>query len=191
MLLGGMWGCGRNVDMDELVDDLRRERLTLEDRVKELEAFNAGLTKQLADERKRKVGVKLPDGVVEARFVKVRIGAYSGGVDTDRDGELDAVRLYVETLDAKGRFVQVVGRAKVSVVVVRPGEEAVTVGKGEFDAVGFDATYRAGLAGTHYTLVVKVGGDVPKGVEEVTVRVGVEDLKNGGVNEVEKVVRWK
>ena len=171
-------------------DRLRRRVLQLEKANDELTTKARRLETALAAEQGEDRPDALPDDVPLPRPAGLEIGRFSGGVDTDDDGVDDAVRLYLRPVDPRGRFVQVVGRARISVVRIPPGGEAVTVGRCEIDPGSLDAAYRSGIAGTHYTLVCPVTGDVPDHAIELTVKVGLTDLQTGANLETQQPVRF-
>ncbi|MBI1367786.1 MAG: hypothetical protein GC162_03940 [Planctomycetes bacterium] len=176
-------GCSsgpRNFENDN--DRLRKENTALTEKVAQLSDHVAGLEKQLQAEQSRR-GVKLPESLVIPACTKITIDRYSGRVD-------DALRLYLSTLDAKGRFVQTIGRVSISVVAIEAGKEATVLGSTTIEAKDFDAAYRAGLTGTHYTLMCRVPGKLPEGVTEVTVKVTLDDLVTGQSLSVTKNLAW-
>ncbi|MBI1372837.1 MAG: hypothetical protein GC159_08765 [Phycisphaera sp.] len=172
-------------------DRLRAENMDLKD-------ANAKLTQQVAGLEVRVTQLKneiagksapLPEGVDVPVCATVGIGSYSGGFDSNGDSVDDSVRVYLETLDGKSRFIQVIGDAKMSVAVTPAQGDAKTVGSVSFDARAFDEAYRSGLTGTHYTLVCPVSG-VPAGTTEVTVSVSFHDAQTGKTHEAKQLVRW-
>ncbi|MEX2673624.1 MAG: hypothetical protein WD294_16110 [Phycisphaeraceae bacterium] len=191
LLTSSLVGCMRGPrNFENENDRLRRVNLELRDTVAELQQRTTSLERALEIERNRPDAANLPEGVQPPMVTGIQLGRFSGGIDTDGDGTDDAVRLYLNTLDARNRFLPAVGTAQVTVAAVPPGEEAVTVATAEFDADEFEQAYRSGIAGTHYTLVVPVTQSVPENVERVTVRVRFNDLLTGAQHETETTVRW-
>lgn len=170
-------------------DRLRAENLDLTDRVASLTDRVAGLEEQVEIEQQR-AGSDLPEGITRPAAVSVKIGGYSGGTDTDGDGDDDALRLYLTTHDARGRFIQTLAEVKVTAAALPPGEDARTVAAAEFDAETFDAAYRSGFTGTHYTLTVPVTDPAPPGTDHLTVRVAVKDVTTGRTHTAERSVPW-
>jgi hypothetical protein len=121
----------------------------------------------------------------------VEVDGLSGGVDTNADGVDDIVRVYVKTLDGKLRFVQTVGELRVTAAVIEPGSDAATVAMRTLTAAEFDAAYRSGVTGTHYTIELPLGDAAPRGTESLTVRVALTDASNGRIHEAERAVRVK
>ena len=121
---------------------------------------------------------------------RVDIAEFSGGIDTDNHHVDDSVRLYIETLDQSGRFIPALGSLQVTLVYIQPGKDAVTVATETFDARRFSDAYRTGIAGTHYTLVVRVTTPAPPGATQLTARIKLTDAPSGVCLESEKVVSY-
>lgn len=172
-------------------DRLRRKVLQLERANQTLARRVRRLETSLAAERREDRPDMLGDDVPLPTAAGLEIGRFSGGIDTDDDRIDDALRIYLRTVDTRGRFVQIVGRARISVVHIPAGGEAVTVGRREIDPESLDAAYRSGIAGTHYTLVCPITGEVPDDTTELTVKVGVTDLQTGAELQTQKSVRFK
>ena len=180
-------GCGGGGEFLNENDALRRERMELTERVAELEQQTQGLRAELAAARAANEA-EWPDGVAKPICASVEIGGLSGGVDRDGDGVDDVVRVYLRPLDGRGRFVQTVGALGVTVVRIEPGEVAETVAAIHLDAAAFDAAYRSGVTGTHYSVEVPIGGNGAAGSGSLTVRVGLTDAANGLKHEAERAV---
>lgn len=192
-LTAGIVGCSsgpRNFVNEN--DRLRRENLELRETVADLEQRTQSLEQAVAIERSRSDSplADLPPSIDPPMVTRIHLGRFSGGIDTDGDRADDAVRLYLNTLDARDRFVPAVGRVQVTVAAVPAGEDAITVARAEFDAEQVQQAYRSGLAGTHYTLVVPVEEAVPPELDTVVARVRFEDLLTGAEHETEATVRW-
>lgn len=174
-------------------DRLRRENVELRDTVAELRDQTANLEYALAIERRRPDSPRanVPEGVQPPLVTRITVGRFSGGFDTDDDNADDAIRLYLNTLDARNRFVPTVGTVSATVLAIPPGEEAVTVATHEFDAQQLEDAYRSGFGGTHYTLVVPIEQTVPEGLTSLLVRIRLTDLLTGETHETEATVRWQ
>ncbi len=185
---GGCVGSGSFLNEN---DRLRAENQKLKDQVETKSGQITSLQRQLLVEQSRQK-LKLPEGVVRPVAVKVHIGRYSRGLDQDKDGHDDAIRIYLKILDAQERFVLSVGNLEMTVVKIAPGADAVTVGKRSLDAKAFDQTYRSSLTGTHHTVVCPVDKSlIPKDTKQLTVRVSFLDLSTGSSFEHEAIVDWK
>lgn len=181
-------GCSsgpRNFENDN--DKLRRQVIDLTEQNAALSDRVAGLEARLQAEQTRR-NAKLPDGFVEPKMSRLRIHKYSGGVDTDGDGSDDAVRIYLQTLDDRGRFVQTIATADITVSAAPPGKPAVTLATKSFTPKEIDAAYRAGLTGTHYTLVVPLD-TAPAGIDKLNIAAKVTDLSTGQSQSIDYLAR--
>ena len=183
-------GCGSGKGFLNENDRLRRENMELTERAAAAEQRAAGLEADLAAARTA-AGLTWPEGVDRPVCASVEIDGLSGGVDTDADGIDDILRLYVVTLDGKRRFVQTVGQLRVTAAAIEPGQEALTAAARTLSAAEFDAAYRSGLTGTHYTVEFSLGEAAPRGIESLTVRVALTDASNGRVHEAGRAVKVK
>ncbi len=182
-------GCGaKNFENEN--DRLRREVLDLKSQIGTLSNRAAAAEKQLEIEKQAKAGQApvLPQGVHRPVVSRIEIVKPSRGVDENKDGHDDAVRVYLETWDSRGRFLPALATVKVTVCAVAAGLPAVTVATGEFDAKAFDESYRSGIGGTHYTLRVPLTSPIPKGIGQVTVSIELTDLTTGASHKAEKIV---
>ena len=188
LALGLLPACGGGSYLNEN-DRLREQNLGLAEQVQDLGRQVEDLKIQLQIAR-RPAAPALPPGIQPAQCVRIEIGRFSAAADTDGDGRNDAVRLYLAPQDANRRFIQVTGRARVSVVAIVPGRDARTLGTRTFEPAAFDGSYRSGITGTHYTLVCPLTEAVPQGVRQLTVRAALDDLVTGQSHEAEHTLRW-
>ena len=172
-------GC-RTGSFENENDDLRRRNMELAEQVAELqdrielrENEIDALEQQLHD------GTKPMEGVASPRLVAVRLGRYSGPLDTDGDGVDDQVRVYVQTLDQQSRFMPVAGRASLQIAHVQPEQEPKLIAERVYESADLDAAYRTGLTGTHYTLETPLPQPLPAGVGQITVTVFVTSADTG------------
>lgn len=173
-------------------DRLRRENLDLRGRVEQLDTQVDRLDTalQIAERDRTSELDALPDGVTRPVCAEIRIGQFSGGIDTNDDDRDDAVRLYLETFDARGRFIQAIGPVRVTVVATHAGAPAMTLATHTVDAATFDQSYRSSSAGTHYTLKCDLTQPAPAGTDRVTVHVALTDLLTGHEHLTEAIVRF-
>lgn len=182
-------GCSagpRNFENDN--DRLRKENADLTEQVAALSTQVESLEK-LAKATERPATEPLPQGLIAPRCAAVVISQFSGGIDTDKDQIDDAVRLYLRTVDLRDRFVQVVGRLKISLVQIIPGKEVLTLATAEFDPKQFDDTYRSGITGAHYTLQIPLP-QTPPGLKQITCRICLTDLQTGAEHQDEALLPW-
>lgn len=192
LLVTSMVACTRGPrDFVNENDRLRRQNMELRETVAELRQRTANLERAIEIERSRADSplADVPPSVQPPAVTRIQIGRFSGGIDTDGDGADDAVRLYLNTLDARNRFVPAVGSVHVTVAAIPPGEDVRTLAAAEFDPEQVQQAYRSGFAGTHYTLIVPVTEPAPD-VTSVLVRVRFHDLLTGQRHETETTVRW-
>lgn len=156
-----------NLELRQEVDRLRGQ---IDLRLAELEAMKQQVP---PDQRPKLEGAEVP------RVVALTFDRFSGAIDTNNDGRPDLLRLYVKTVDQKGRFLPAAGRAAVQVVAIRTGQEPVTLAEKTFEPADFEAAFRSGLTGTHYTLEVPLNTPPPADVKELTVQATFTDAQTG------------
>jgi hypothetical protein len=186
-------------------DRLRRENLLLAERVGELEAALERRVRQVRAMESRRQGPPAAElagvdtegadseGVDAAADIpmlsELRLGRYSGPVDSNDDGRIDAVRLYVQTRDQKGRFLPTAATAAGQVVLMQPDREPRVLGRARWTLAQFEAAYRSGFLGTHYRLDLPLTD--PDAVEElagrtVTVQLALTDAATGATIDVQR-----
>jgi hypothetical protein len=163
-----------NQDLKTMVAD--RDR-TLDLQRRQIEA----LGQQLAATRPALAGVNPAD---VPRLVEVRLDNYSGVVMGPGGPGRPAVpggavlRLYVQPLDQRGRFITVLAEAKVQAVWIQPGAAPTVLAGHTYQAAEFDRAYRDGFTGTHYTLELPLK-EVPAGAKEAVVKLELTDAATG------------
>lgn len=169
-------------------NQLRTENLQLKEKVQSLDKKVKGLELLLetSPHEAKLVKEKLPAGSYRSICTTIEIGQYSGGYDQDRNKKDDSVRVYLYTLDMKERFVQVVGRAEVEIFeMAKESDGQAKAEAGQllktqiFEAGEIDATYRAGVTGTYYTLVVPMAGINVENAKRLIARVKFHDFMTG------------
>jgi hypothetical protein len=163
-------------------DRLRRENLGLHEEI-------AGLRRQLelrqaeAESLRQSLasagGAALP-GAQVPRVVALRFEGASGALDTNGDGVPDILRVYVRPIDQQGRFLVATGQAVVQAVAIQAGAPPRVLAEKTFAPAEFDAGYRSGLVGTHFTLDVPLPAEAAD-VQEATVKVTFTDAATGAV----------
>ena len=181
-----LFGCSAGPKNFENENDrLRAENMKLTEQVSALTARVDGLSKQL-DARQKAAGVELPDGLHAPTCTSITIGRYTGRAD-----DKDVVRVYLTTLDAQQRFVQTIGQATIQIVAIPADGNPVTVSQASYSPKQFDAAYRSGFMGTHYTLEAPLPTNVPEGVSQLTLKVTLKDVLTGLTLEAEKTLPAK
>lgn len=178
---------------DKVIHDLRTENTKLR---KQLDSFDRQIKLRLAEisALKQRMGSKptVVPGVSSedvSRFVAIELGTFSGAIDTNKDGDDDTVRIYLQTLDQFGRFIPAVGKATINVVHVG-SEKTTAITKKVFDPLALRAAYRTGFTGTHYTLKFPLPA-IAGNVKELTLKLSFVDAATGVTAEISKLVSLK
>jgi len=146
-------------------DDLRRQNLELRQKVDDLQKQIELRLAQIDTLNSSRSSATQPglEGADVPHAVKLELGRYTGTVDTNGDGIDDTLRIYLKTLDQQGRFLPAAGRAVVQLVAIAPGTAPTLIAEKTFDPQEFDAAYRSGMTGTHYTIEVPLPAKPPAG----------------------------
>ena len=170
---------------DEVIYELRQEKAALTVRLEKLEQDIARRLEQIdqlvSEGAVRSVHVQGVDPGDLPRLVEVQLGRYSGPLDDDGDGRDDHVRLYVKTLDQRGRFLPVVGRGDIQVVLLADARPPEVIGQLGLGPEAFEAVYRSGFMGTHYLFDVPILIELGNGQHQAAVKVAVTDAATGAV----------
>lgn len=119
------------------------------------------------------------DGAVIPVLSGLKFARYSGPVDSDGDGADDRVRLYVRSVDQRGRLLVVAGSANVQVVQLRADAVPRVVADRTFGPQEFAEAYRSGLTGDHFTLEVPWSAQDLGDATQVTVRATLTQADTG------------
>lgn len=167
----GLPACGPR-NFENVNDALRAERLELRREIERLKEQIELREDQLAAARQQLDEPTYPvEGARPPRLATLGFGRYTSAVDTDGDGRDDLVRVYLKTLDDRGRFLPVAGRATLQVVNIRAGEEPLVLAERTYEPAEFDEAYRSGFTGTHYTLEAPLPPDLPGDIEDAVAKV--------------------
>ena len=164
-----------NDRLRELVLELRdqNEQLTAlaEQRLDQIEALEqeAG--------RRGELHENIPASEVP-RFVTTKLTHRSTPVDLDGDGQLDAVRLYVRTLDQHGNFIAIAATAVAQMVRVDPEVGAAELARRELTHAQWKDAYRSHLLGTYYRVDLPFAPSV-RGAGAVRGKLTVTDAETG------------
>lgn len=184
---------GGDESPDDVLHDLRRDRAALAQRLDQLEQDIARRLEQI-DQLEREQAAGPVDGVNPVdlpRFVELKVGRFSGPLDTNDDGRDDVVRLYLETLDQHGRFLPVAGRGTAQVVILSVDQPPTVAGEMTVEPKTFDASYRSGLMGTHYRIDIPVEAPGERGLHTAAVKMAVMDAATGAVVECDASMRLR
>jgi hypothetical protein len=161
-------------------DQVRRENLQLKKLVEDLKRNLELRTGELASLRQQlDWGPHPMPGAESPALAKIAFGRYCGAVDTDGNEGDDQIRVYVHTLDQRGRMLPVAGRATLQAVLIEPGAAPSLIAERRFDPSQWDAAYRSGLAGTHYTLELPLPETLPRGGVEATLKLSFTQADTG------------
>src|SRR6185436_11190168 len=86
----------------------------------------------------------------------IEIGRLSFAHDSDGDGRNDALTIYLNPTDGRGRFTQMVGPVSISAASVPAHADASTIGRASFTPAQVRDAYRSALTGTHYVFEVPI-----------------------------------
>ena len=143
--------------------ELAQENDRLRERVLELETQLRRTTRESAEARARLQRPESPSAAarqdVQANtpyVAEITIGRMSHARDTDGDGELDELLVYIEPVDGWGRFMQIVGTLSVHAAVLPPDADAQTIGRVQLAPGHLRRAYRSSFTGAHYTVTVPI-----------------------------------
>lgn len=153
-------------------DDLRRQVRDLKEEVKNLKAERTELKENITQLAKPVAESSTRDAeIVEAtpQVVGVTISGHVGpSKSTAQTPEQSAESvqvngcgavIYLSPSDGRGRFLQIVGRARVSVFQLTADGKSQTLGQCDYSPAEVRDAWRSGLMGTHYTLKVPLSPD--------------------------------
>ena len=188
-VIGVVAGCGgQNFENEN--DRLRQQNLALSEELAERDRQIERLNRLVASLRQADDVQAKASELVQLQCSSIEIGRYSTCTDSDRDGKDDTIRVYLETYDARGRFVQVVGQSQLHVVAI-DNESTRSIAKCSFDPNALAKQYRSGLAGTHYTLSCPLDTDAIGNVDELTVYVTLNDHVTGLSYKKQGTIAWR
>lgn len=168
--------CGRSTPgpVSRENDRLRRENLELSRQVESLRtAIERRDAELLEIERSQGRGTTV-QGAQPLRLTGLEFSRYSGPIDTDGDGVDDIVRIYLKPLDQHDRVMSVAGEARLQLAVI-DGPDARVVAEKRYAPADFDAAFRSGFTGTHFTLEV----DLPANLDAVVAKLIFTDAATG------------
>ncbi len=178
-------------------DALRAQVLDLQDQVRDLERREREL---LAELRRARAWAErreeLADEDVRAfvpHVVDIQIGRLSHVRDRQGDGFGDTLVLYVQPIDSRGRFTQMVGNVIVNLAVVPDEVDPIPLGRLRFGPGDVRDAFRSGITGTHYSFEVPL--DIPAKVDldwlltqQVVARATFVDGQTGDRHTTERVI---
>ena len=186
----GLFGCGGGPgDFANVNDRLRRENLDLR---REAERLNGAIELRVAEiatlRRQIEGATSVVEGAEVPRATALQFGRYSGAMDEDKDGRDEKIRLFVQPVDQKGRFIPVGGRLVVRAVVIGPSEQPTVLAERTFGPVELDEAYRRGVLGAHFRVELPLPQSLPAGETQATVKAFLTDAATGVTLTHEQVV---
>ncbi|WP_428387469.1 hypothetical protein [Mucisphaera sp.] len=157
-------------------NNLRRERAENQDTIARLteqlrqtEAEAAALRQQLGR-------TSAVDNATTPVLTEITLGRLSGPIDTNADGNPDTLRLYASPRDDRGRFRAISGKASLTVTAATPGDNPRFLASRDYNPNEFDAAYRSGFTGHHYTFELPLD---PAQATHATATLTVTDAESG------------
>lgn len=180
-------GCGSVKKASEENDRLRARLLELEDENRQLAGRTAELDAQLKSlASELPVSQEIRDAT--PHVAEISIASVSHAADTDGDGQVDMMVLYVSPSDGRGRFVQMVGDLAVHAATIPVEGDAVTLGRLSVSPGELRDRYRSTFLGTHYTIEVPITVTDPATQTDGTVKVEFVDAYNGRKVSAQQVI---
>lgn len=167
--------CASPRELGRQNDELRKQNLQLN---RQLELLQASITLRESELRamREQINGEPPADIDPPRIAGIVIGRYSGGIDLDGDARPDELRIYLRPVDPQGRFMSAAGSARVRLIHTPPDSDPVTLLDVAYAPPAFDASYRSGFTGTHYTLTAKLPDDLP---DEALLQVSFNEAGRG------------
>ncbi len=170
-------------------DRLRERALTLENENKTLTSRVAELETQLAQANRAPTAVPADVLANTPHVTAIALSRLSQAMDTDSDGKLDMIALYMEPADGLGRFLQTTGSVSMHAAVLPAEGAAVTIGQGTLGPKELRDGYRSAFTGQYYSLTLPIdAAKIPAGATECTVRVVFTDGYTGQSYSAERVI---
>lgn len=191
--LTAMSGCRR--DFTTEADALRERVMTLEREVEALQRQNTELKAQLRrrDARQRPIDDKVLAATPQA--VELTISRLSHARAADSPDADDMLRIYVNPIDGRGRFVPLVGTMRVHAVIIQ-NDGPVSLASSDLSPDRVRDAYRSSFTGSHYTIRLPI--DWPESVdrdlarsEPIIVQVRFIDGVSGLELLAERSVGWR
>lgn len=158
-------------------DGLRREVQTLREQVSTLEAQRAELQQQLAAATKPiaeagTVDAEIAEATPQLVSLTLEAGSHFASKGTASEPTVCEAVMYVKPTDGRGRFMQIVGRARASAFQLHADGRVVNLGSAQWNPIEVRDAWRDGMFGAHYTLRLPLAAEGWScGGGPVTVRV--------------------
>lgn len=178
LLSGLVAGCQARALVPSEADAFRDQIRSLNGRIAALEQANSELKAELAatspDQQLAEVQANIP------MPVRLKVG-WGAAVEPAADAAgRGTLRLYLETLDGRGHFVQATGWLEVTTFSMPPSpSQPVGLGGVALKPSELRDRYRSGLTGTHYTIETPIDLRAAAGAETVLAHVTYRDGISG------------
>jgi len=138
--------------------------------------------KSLAEEKAQQIqtlqalGDKRLDKIYHV--AKIELGRYTGGIDTDQKPGHDAVKVYLQPVDADGSTIKAAGSVKVQLYDLAAEPKANLVGEYAWDVDEARKHWASGFMTNYYSFICPWKSSPPEH-DEITVRVEFVDYLTG------------
>ncbi len=166
-------------------DGLRREVQGLREQVSALEAQRMELQQQLAAATKPvaeagSIDAQVAEATPQLVSLTVEAGSHFLSKPSANGGPTCEAVIYLKPTDGRGRFMQIVGRARASAFQLHADGRVVNLGTAQWDPIEVRDAWRDGIFGAHYTLRLPLTAEGWScGGAPVTVRVEFTSQPDG------------
>ena len=147
-------GCSGRARVSSESARLRNENTDLQRQVAQLESRNRELELELQRSTQASESTSAELRAALPHVTKIEIQRLSFARDTDGDGSVDLLTLYVSAEDGRGRFTQLTGELAARAMWLPVEGEPRVVGGVSLSPVQLRDAYRSSVTGTHYTIEV-------------------------------------
>lgn len=159
-LLGGCTTGGKGFANEN--DKLRAQVLDLETEVRTLKGRNDELMAHLKQASSTPSAVPADVAANTPHVTSISISRLSQALDSNGDGRIDSILIYMEPRDGLGRFLQIVGSVSMHAAILPADGSAITIGRKTIGPGEVRDGYRSAFTGQYYSLTLPI--DPPKSV---------------------------
>ena len=150
-------GCGTGGSVVATENDrLRAQVLELEGQVKTLTSRSAELQTQLNQALQRPDSVPAEIAENTPHVTSIALNRLSHARDSDGDGRMDTITLFLEPADGLGRFLQIVGSVAMHAAILPTDGPAKTIGQKTLTPKEVRDGYRSAFTGQYYSLTLPI-----------------------------------
>ncbi len=193
VLLGAFFanilGCADQLQINELKDELSSSKKQLRLVSQEKTELSQKLRKQ--DEQISTL-LGLGDKRIEnLSYVKtIRLGRFTGGVDTDKKTGDDAIKVFLKPIDQQGHVIKAAGEVKIQLFDLAAEPADNLIAQYNWDAEGISKQWYSGFGVSHYSFICPWKSTAPQH-DEITVRVEFTEYLTGNKFDQQKVCTIK